>query len=395
MSVFESLYAMMEGEWITADPAGVLRAVEKAGISLQNVHVAQGLRLSFSVRKKDWKKLEAIAIKRGDALTIKGRHGLYWQLMGLTKRPVLLLGLAFLLFLSLWVPTRIFFVQVEGNSRVYTNQILEEAAACGIRFGASRKAVRSEVMKNALLERMPQLSWAGVNTSGCVAVITVEESEEEQKTHQNSRVSSMVALIDGVIRDVTVTKGTAWVKEGQRVKTGDVLISGFTDTGTFLRATKADGEVFADTIRNLTAYCPFESLERGEQQEVIVTFGILVGKNRINFKNSSGISDTGCVRIYLEKYITLPGGFVLPVGIYQEKWISYQMQPSAIAPDRNRLETDAQQYLLSQMIGGKILVSNVSFAETGQAFRMDGIYGCCEMIGISRAEEYLLDYEDH
>ena len=71
------------------------------------------------------------------------------------------------------------------------------------------------------------------------------------------------------------------------------------------------------------------------------------------------------------------------------------MQPSAIEPDRNRLETDAQQYLLSQMIGGKILVSNVSFAETGQAFRMDGIYGCCEMIGISRAEEYLLDYEDH
>ena len=35
--------------------------------------------------------------------------------------------------------------------------------------------IRSEKVKNSLLQRIPQLQWAGINTDGCVAVISVRE----------------------------------------------------------------------------------------------------------------------------------------------------------------------------------------------------------------------------
>ena len=395
MTFLGSVGGMVKAQLTSADPVAAMRSIEKANISLENIETDGNFQLTFSLSRKNWKRLEDLANRRGDSLVIKERNGLFWRIRGIFGRPVLLLGIVCLFILSLWLPSRVLFVQVEGNHQVYTNQILEQASYCGIRFGASRKDVRSEAMKNALLERMPQLHWAGVNTYGCVAVITVEESAPEPKHEKSACVSSIVAQIDGIIRSLTVIKGTACCHVGDRIKAGEVLISGITDNGTVIRVTDAAGEVFADTIRQLTAFAPAESVSRLEQGHTSAKYGLLIGKKRINFNNNSGISDTGCVRIYWEQYITLPGGFVLPVGIYREKWVSYQTQSSSGNSEEEWLRGYVKDYLKSQMIGGQIITSVVTVTDLKEVIRMDGIFGCYEMIGISRAEENYLDYEDH
>ena len=88
-------------------------------------------------------------------------------------RPVLLAGLGILFLLAMYLPSRVLFIRVEGNMQIPDRQILAAAEECGIRFGASRREVRSEKVKNALLSSVPQLQWAGVNTAGCVATISV------------------------------------------------------------------------------------------------------------------------------------------------------------------------------------------------------------------------------
>ena len=139
---------------------------------------------------------------------------------GLLSRPVLLGGMGLLLAASLYLPSRVLFIRVEGNSVVDTREILAAAEACGIRFGASRREVRSEKVKNNLLEKVPDLQWAGVNTAGCVATISVRERQITAEEQAEEAVTHLVAARDGYIVSTTVTQGTPLVQVGQTVRAG-------------------------------------------------------------------------------------------------------------------------------------------------------------------------------
>lgn len=392
MGFWQSLSGTMVIELTTADPAGALRTIEKEGIFAENLQIVDDFCLRLQICRRDYVKICAICKRRSDSVTVCKRYGIYWRLQALRKRPVLVAGILLLMAFSMWVPGRIFFVQVEGNTTVPSRQILEAAAKCGITFGATRRDVRSEVMKNALLEAMPQLSWAGVNTSGCTAVISVSERKVAQVSDQTAVVSSIVALRDGVIRELTVLRGNALCTTGQMVKAGDVLISGYTDCGICIRAACAAGEVYAETNRSLTAVTPAIFSNRGKIKETQKEYSLIIGKKRINFSNSSGISDTSCAKIYEEKYLTLPGGFLLPIALAVETWVSYEIVQ--VPPDsvEEALQTYCRAYLQQQMCAGAIESASESFTADDDLIWLDADYVCCEMIGLTRIEENLPNY---
>jgi sporulation protein YqfD len=197
-------------------------------------------------------RINQLVQSRGDQLELIGQNGVYWGLRRLIRRPLLICSVLFLIVMSMYLPTKVLFIQVEGNRAVPTNLILEQAAECGIRFGTGTRQVRSEKMKNALLQRIPQLQWAGINTSGCTAVISVREKTHSDKSEQTYPISSLVAIRDGYVTNVSVTAGSAACKIGQSVKAGQMLISAYTDCGLYIQAVRAKGEIFADTSRQST-----------------------------------------------------------------------------------------------------------------------------------------------
>ena len=399
MDVWHSIDGMMELTVTSADPAGALTALNCAGIPLFAVDRGEDdLTVRFRIRRKDAYRVKAILERRGEMLGSVRSKGVYWAFVRLLRRPVLLIGILLLTALSLYLPTRVFFFRVEGNVSVPTKCILEKCTDCGIRFGASRREVRSEKMKNALLSAIPELQWAGVNTAGCVATITVRErSAEEAKKPGSTGVSSIVAVRDGVITECTVVKGSAACKVGQAVRAGQVLISGYTDCGSSVRAEDADGEVFAVTERNFMAVLPsdwdFKSTKNGE----IIKYALIIGKKRINLYKGSGILDTSCDKMYVENYVTLPGGFQLPIAIVTEVWQQRDTEQDPMGEDaaRELLSSYARSYLSSQMIAGQIRKADeVVTAESG-VYRLTGKYACRELIGIVRSEEILRPNGEH
>lgn len=392
MEFWRSLAGSMQVELTSADPAGAMLAMQRNGIEAEYVEKLQDLQISFRIHRRDYPKLQRLAHSRADTLRIIERSGIYWRLYGLRKRPVLIIGLLIMLLFSLWVPGRIFFVQVEGNASIPARQIAEAAAQCGITFGASRREVRSERMKNALMEAMPQLSWAGINTSGCTAIITVREREEAEQQPQNAVISSIVASRDGVIREMTVLRGNALCTTGQAVKEGQVLISGYTDCGISIRATSAAGEIYAETKRFQTAIMPTIFAYRRESTGSEKKYSLIIGKKRINFSNSSGISGTTCAKIYEEKYLTLPGGFVLPVAVAVETWVFYDTQDSPLALADEKLVAYTRKYLTAQMLAGTIESASEQISSEDGILYLEAGYGCFEMIGATRIEENILDY---
>ena len=394
MDLWRSLSGMVQVEVVSADLPGLLSALPNMGIEIEDAVSQDLLTATLSVRRKDLVKVRRLCEKRGEGLRVLHRRGLYWVLKGILSRPVLVLGFLILTALHLFLPTRVLFIQVEGNRTVPAQKVLEQAGQCGIYFGASRSSVRSEKVKNALLEAMPELQWAGVTTTGCVAVVQVRERTNPSVTEKGAGVSSIVATRDGVISQVTVTAGTPLCKIGDAVVKGQTLISGYTDLGLVIRCQQAQGEIYAYTDRKIQTLIPLEQTVRGAQTGSETKFSLLLGKNRIIFYKGSGISPTGCVKMYAQNYITLPGGFVLPVAILRETYHTYQTTPRT--QEAQELAEGArnftQQYLRGQMVAGQLLNSSDEISEEPGLLLYTGSYKCLEMIGAQRKEEILGPY---
>ena len=392
MSLWKSLAGMVQIRLTSADPEGALAQIARAGISIFDVEKTDDLTWQFTVSQTNGKKIQTIANKRGESVVSISRAGIFWSLLQLRKRMVLICGLLLLAMLSTWVPSRVFFVQVEGNVTVPSRMIVDNAIKCGIHFGASRKEVRSERVKNQLLAQLPELQWAGVNTAGCVAEISVCERSVEEKQNKKPAVSSIVAAADGIIAEMTALNGNVLCKPGQAVKAGQVLISGYTDCGICIRATRAEGEILAHTQRRLSAVFPEERAVRGKIVGTEEKFSLIIGKKQINFSKYSGISGASCAKIYEQKYMTLPGGFELPVSFVRERITYYETSVGAEKDIESSLRYFARNYVTKQTLAGKIENEQIYISSAEGLSRLEGVFSCLEQIGVERAEESLPSY---
>ena len=376
-------------ELTSAEPELAVSAYAGAGIPMEDLQPQGALTLRFWMPRCCYPQARKLAQKRGDCLKILGKRGIYWMLPRLLRRPVLLLGAAVLTGLTLFLPSRILFVQVEGNAAVPARQILEAAAESGLAFGTSRRQVRSEKVKNALLSKIPQLQWAGVNTSGCVATVSVRERTGLPPAQDPVGVSSLCAVRDGYIRSITATAGTALVQPGQTVQAGQVLISGYTDCGLCLRGEQAKGEVFAQTQQELTAVLPAKWTLRGQSLAQRRSYSLLIGKNRINLWKDSGIWEDTCGRMYEEHYITLPGGFRLPLALCIQTRTTFALTSETIpeAQAGKELTDFARRTVLKRMVAGEIQQAAEHLRQDGGCFWLEAHYVCQEMIARQRQEQ--------
>ena len=390
MELFRSMSGQVVVEVVSANVPGVLTAVWNLEIPIYDISHCGDLTVRFLIDRRNYKKLKERLRKRGDTFRLVRHSGVFWSMKRLIKRPVLVIGLSALLLLSAFLPTRVLFMKVEGNVEIPEKLILEQAEICGIQFGADRRSVRSERIKNALLESVPQLQWVGVNTYGCVAVIRVRERSQPQQPQEDLRVSSIVAGRDGVIQSVNVNRGTVLCTKGQAVEKGQILISGYTDCGFSIKAEQAEGEVLAQTNRELTVVTPQKSLSRAAETGEVRKISLILGKIRINFYKDSGILDTTCVKMYSESYMTLPGGFRLPIAVGVVQCAAYRCEAVETPDMEQTLTSFTQRYLPSQMVAGQILHRQESI----DGCRLEGQYACLEMIGQVRYEESIIKNEN-
>ena len=380
---------MIQLKIMGAEPGQTLLKITEQGIMLSEIQWVDELTVTFLCFRKDRQAVSAICIRQGDDVCFlreKGFVPLWKQAM---SRPFLTFGIIILLSLTLFLPTRILFFQVEGNNILPDHRILEAAQSCGIRFGVSRRIVRSEQMKNRILEELPELKWAGINTAGCTAVISVREQPIQEPQTVSSGVSSIIASRDGRITSCTVTKGNSLCAPGQIVREGELLVSGYTDCGLCVRVTEAEGEIFAQTFRQINVVTPAKCVVRQSKTNTEKRYSVILGKNRINLWKDSGISDTTCDRMYEEYYITLPGGFRLPICLTIETLTQWQTVESTRAPQELKpvMESFARKQMLNDAIAGRILQEDHTYSEESEIYCLKSSAFCSEMIGRVITEE--------
>lgn len=364
-----------------ADPERTLRMMAKE-LRLENIDKCSDLVFQFTLARQGYGKAAEIAQRNGDKLEIIRRYGLPEALKAWAKMPVIALTVLALIGATAWIPSRIFFIQVEGNGTVPTRKILQEAENCGLGFGTSRGALRSEQIKNRLLKAMPELKWVGVNTAGCVATITVQERELEPE-RKPDLPGNIVAVTDAVVTELTATAGTPLCAVGDGVKAGQVLISGYTDLGLRVQVEAAQGEVYGLTHRENTAVITSQTLVPGEKRETKKKYSLLIGKKRINFGSDSGILYAGCGKMTQIEVLRLPGGWELPIALVVETYTVAELHDSLRWEQGayDLLEQASRAQVLRIMTAGEIRQTESWTESADGLYRLDARYECREMIG--------------
>lgn len=388
MKSIEDLSGSMRIRLTSADVSYSLKTLANSNITVWDVEMDSELSALVSISGMNLTKAKKVLKKTGASMEIQKQSGPGVLLSKFRKRLLLILGLITIAFLTIWLPTRIFFWEVSGNDKIPANFIIAKLQQEGVYFGCKRSEIRSEKLKNQLLEEIPQLEWVGVTTSGCVAKIWVSESGAINEKKNNEAFGNIVAICDGVVNSVTVTKGNPICKPGQAVQKGQVLISGYEDCGFLLKHSGADGEIYANTFRKIDGVSLSTGAKRTDLNSVSKKITIRIGKKLIKLSKDSGISYCTCVKMYSERCMILPGGFCLPVSLITETHYDYAKRSCSLSEDDFKwLSAETETYLLSHLLGGTIHAREFSIQSADEICQFRGVYSCTEQIGINKIEE--------
>lgn len=377
-------------EVISGDLPAFLEMAANRGVQAKRIVRLDVVTAFMQVNSREADIMAQIALKRGDTCNLIRGIPINVFIRNALSRWVIILCSMLLLIVSLYIPTRVLFVRVDGNARVSTAQIALAVEKCGIYFGADRRTIRSVTVKNGLLELIPDIGWACINTSGCVATINViEKLTSPQEESENIDFSGIYAVKDGIVQNITVYSGFAEVTPGQAVKAGQRLVTGSQQDGALIRKTRSSAEIFAVTTSDLDAVYMSEADNMVINGESTTHYSLIVGKKLVNFVKRSRICTHECDKIEKEIYLSLPGGFVLPVGIAVQSCICYHSTTDDECDQSNALmaERYMHQYISDNLVAGRVLRMEYLPHEVSCNNRISVRFYCYEMIGRERIEE--------
>lgn len=383
MKLLRFLQGTVQVSLTSGDIENTLRTAADTGILMENIKLADALTAYFIVTQRDYRRLINMPGIEKNQIKILKIAGFPGKLTRLFRRPILLTGSLGILAFFLFIPTRTLFMEVEGRTTVPEKIIKSVAEEKGLCFGIRRKSIRNETVKNALLAELPQLSWAGVNTRGCRAIITVKEKNSGKVEAKEVTGRDILAAYDGVIESCTTLRGTPLCHPGDVVSKDQILISGLEDHGNVLKACFPEGEIIGKTRHDLMAIIPGQMQYRNSEIKKIRQWGIRIGKKYIKFPQNSGISNAACGRMYEEYCVILPGDYSLPISLVADTYTVSQMKKNSVSETDavKILENVTESYLTGLMLGGSILKTDVSVTSGNGVFSLLGEYHCREELG--------------
>jgi len=194
------------------------------GIYLWDVERVRNGAVMLKVHLKAVKPLRHIARRTRCRFRIRQRLGLPFYFAALRRRKALALGALLFLTALYFLSSFIWFVEVKGNHKLDSSQVLQAAGQAGLRRGTFKWNIDPAAVENKIVEQLPLVSWSGVYIKG--TKVTIEVAERIVPAEENNRPAHIVAKKMGVIKEVLVINGRQAVKEGDTVSKGQVLISG-------------------------------------------------------------------------------------------------------------------------------------------------------------------------
>lgn len=298
----------------------------------------------FSVYADEFVKLIPLSAKTSAKPHLLSKKGLPFRIMNIKRNWTFYSGfLLFLVLLSV-LSSFVWEITYQGQSS-YSKETLEKTVeSMNIYTGMKRSRLDCDAIEKKIREIHPDISWVSAEEMGSVLKISIKEGKKTITHEKASAPKHLTALYDGVVQEIMVNRGTASVKKGQRVKKGDILISGvvpITDDNNEVAdnmTVSAKGEVIILAEKNFSEPMSVRYKKKEYTGKIIRSFSWVLGNQSFSLKNplkrfnnslKYDIINTVCV-----DRIIHPISF--PVRITEREYREYQIKNAVYS--RNELK---------------------------------------------------------
>ena len=182
------------------------------------------IQMKMSIR--GFKASRTAARKSRCRVRIKAKKGFPYMLSKYKKRKGFIIGLITFALIIYVMTSIIWFIEISGNSKVETDELISQINEMGIYRGATKRFVDPKLLADTLMLKNSELSWVGVEIKGTGLYITIKEGIEPPVVIPHDKPCNIVAKTDGMILSIHTKNGLEMVKKGDTVTKGQVLISG-------------------------------------------------------------------------------------------------------------------------------------------------------------------------
>lgn len=344
-------------------PERVLNLCAEYGIAFWDLNWASPVEFTFTMTRRDWKRLRRLSKRLDCDMTAVGWKGTPFFLGRIRHRYGLWVTLGICTALVFLGSFFIWDFEVEGNETVSRQEILRVLDRYGVGFGTYGFHVDSSALRNYVLLDIPELSYIAVNVKGCRAYVQVRERIPAPEIISKREPGNTVAAKDALVTAVQPWDGEKMVLPGTMVKAGQMLISGVVqDDVSGVRYLRGMGKIYGRTWYHLQCRVPLTEEKKVYTGEEKTRQAVLIGKKRWNLYFSSSILGDTCDKITSWDQWELPGGVALPVVMVTERLRFYELAQRERSPEEALALAEAvlDQRLAEYLDEGEVLSREVS-----------------------------------
>lgn len=257
--------------------------------------------VTMRVSVKGFKLLRPVARKTKCRVRIVKKRGLPFLSNRYRKRKAFFAG-AFLFILLMYIMTSfIWSVEITGNKELESGYVEKALAENGIRPGVLKYGIDTKKAVAGLMTDIRELAWVSIDVRGTKVKVQLKERKPLPQMVAKDEPCNIVALKDGMIKQIIVTDGIEAVAEGDTVKKGQVLISGsipVKNEKDAYRLVHAMGTVKARTWYETRCPVRLEEVEKVRTGNVMKNYSLVLFAKRLElFHKRVGYEDYDYVEV--------------------------------------------------------------------------------------------------
>jgi sporulation protein YqfD len=315
--------------------AGTERLVSEAardGIELLSLRRTSPEEIECTVTVGDFFRLRPHLRRTGCRLRIIRKRGLPFQLARIGRRKFFAAGIVLFIAGLYALSSLVWRIEIEGNERLTDEQILAAARAEGLYpLQWSFRLPGADELSRRLNTALPGAAWVGVEKRGTLITIRVVETTEPEPRELLSP-RHLIAKEDAVVTRIAATRGRPVVKKNQRVKKGDVLISGILGGEDLYVTVPAEGTVRGLVWHEYNIASPMIRKAKTYTGERRTVWHAVLGNRSLKV---SGFGDPPFAKyesVLLQENAAWRG-FVLPIGRIRETQLEVRFEERRLSEE--------------------------------------------------------------
>lgn len=215
------VYICVEGFYIEK----VINSCKKNNIALINLNRKSNTIMYANLSIKNFREFSKIVKCNSCKVKIIKKHGFPFVVKKYRKRKVFILAIILFSIVLLILSQFIWNIEIDGDEclkKVVISIVKEE----GLDVGKLKKSVDLEKIINRIRTDEPKIAWVGIKMKGTDVKIEFIKIDDVPNIINENDYCNIVAKKDAIVEKIVAQNGTLQVREGDEVKSGDVLISG-------------------------------------------------------------------------------------------------------------------------------------------------------------------------